>query len=365
MRVALDASAVPTQVAGAGRYVVEIARRLPAVGVDLVRVTRRDDAARWRTWSPTATVEALVPTARVARLTYEAWRLGQSRAAKGATVWHGPHYTMPHHGATPTVVTIHDLTFFTHPQFHERAKAVFFRRAIEYAAGHAHVLICVSDVTARQLDELVPEHAPVVVAPHGVDLERFSLGAAGAARPDPGPPFLLFLGTIEPRKGLATLLAAFAEIARTVPEVELWLAGQAGWGGDLDGLIAHHEALPRIRRLGFVDDDDLPDLLRRARAVVYPSFVEGFGLPVLEAMACGAVVVTSTGTVMADVAGATALLCPAGDVTALAGTVLAALGLDDVERRRIAVQARARAEQFTWTASVERHLAAYALASGS
>jgi hypothetical protein len=91
MRVALDVSAVPAHVAGAGRYVVEIARRLPAAGVDLTLVSRRDDADRWRSWSPRASVEALVPTGRVPRLLVEAWRLGTTTVARGATVWHGPH----------------------------------------------------------------------------------------------------------------------------------------------------------------------------------------------------------------------------------------------------------------------------------
>ena len=82
---------------------------------------------------------------------------------------------MPRRGTTPTVVTIHDLTFFTDPQWHERSKVVFFRRAISYAASHARVLVSVSDYSARQLEAIVPVHVPVVVAPLGVDLERFQV----------------------------------------------------------------------------------------------------------------------------------------------------------------------------------------------
>ncbi len=365
MRVALDVSAVPTHVAGAGRYVVEIARRLPAAGVDLALVSRRNDAIRWRAWSPDASVEPLVPEGRAARLLVEAWRLGTTPVARGAAVWHGPHYTMPRRGSTPTVVTVHDLTFFTHPQYHEAAKAAFFRRAIRYAASHARVLVCVSAFTARQLDEIVPDHAPVVVAAHGVDLERFRPEAPQLLDPAERP-YLLFLGTIEPRKGLDTLLEAFAAVARDTPEIELWLAGQSGWAEDAVGqLIDQHPAKSRIRRLGFVDDATLPSLLARARAVVYPSRVEGFGLPVLEAMACGSTVVTSSGTVMEEIADGAALVCPPGLPAALAATLVRAIGLDVAARLDLGQRARARAETFTWAASVQRHLEAYDLAAGS
>ena len=362
MRVALDVSAVPPKVAGAGRYVVEIARRLPGAGVDLTLVSRRDDADRWQTWSPDASVEPLVPVGRAARLVFEAWRLGATPVARAATVWHGPHYTMPRRGATPTVVTIHDLTFFTHPQYHEPTKAAFFRRAIRYASAHARVLVCVSEFTARQLDQIVTDHPPIVVAAHGVDLERFR-----PETPSPlegaEPPYLLFLGTIEPRKGLDTLLEAFAALSREVPELELWLAGQAGWADESVGhLVDEHPARSRIRRLGFVDDASLPSLLARARAVVYPSRVEGFGLPVLEAMACGSTVVTSSGTVMEEIADGAALVCPPGDPTELAATIQRAIGLDAATRLDLGHRARERAETFTWASSVDRHLEAYDLA---
>ncbi len=366
MNVALDVSAVPVRVAGAGRYVMEIARRLPAAGVTTTLVARRADTARWRQWSPDARVEGVVPNARPARLAYEAWLLGASAAARRADVWHGPHYTMPHRGTVPTVVTIHDLTFFTNPEWHERAKVAFFRRAITYAAHHARVLVCVSDVSARLLEEAVADHAPVVVAPLGVDLVAFSpsddddatrLAANGLAVT---APFVLFVGTAEPRKGLDVLLKAFTDVAASDGEVELWLAGQVGWGEHgLGAQLATHPFASRIRRLGYVEDALLPTLYRRARAVVYPSRGEGFGLPVLEALACGASVVTTARTVMAEVAGDTARLVTIGDVADLASAVLEAREEGSAARAARAAQARARAEGFTWATCVERHLVAY------
>ncbi len=371
VRVALDVSAVPIQVAGAGRYVVEVARRLPAAGVSTVLVTRRHDAQRWREWSPESVVASIVPDARIGRLAYEAWLLGVSGAARNADVWHAPHYTMPRRSPTPTVVTIHDLTFFTNPEWHERSKVAFFRRAIRHSAIHADVLISVSDFTARQLTELVPNHAPVVVAPHGVDLERFNTDASfddelfeqfALAR---DVRYIFFVGTLEPRKGVDVLLQAFGDLAKVDPTIELWLAGQRGWGlVELDRAMARHSAAARIHNLGFVDAALLPALLRQAKAVTYPSRGEGFGLPVLEAMACGATVVTTGATVMADVAGDAAILVPAGDGAALAEALATVVALSDGERERRGRRARRRAESFTWDSSLSQHLVAYEMARG-
>jgi len=278
MRVALDTSAVPNQPAGAGRYVVELARRLPSRGIDTTLVTRRGDEERWHRYSPDARVSPLVPRARAARLLFEATRLGRTSVARDVDVWHGPHYTMPRRGSTPCVVTIHDMTFFTNPEWHERAKVLFFRRAIDYAARHARAIVSVSEYTARLIDELLEGHAPVIVAPLGVDLDRFGLDATGDERVmtryglRTDVEYFLFVGTFEPRKGIDVLLDAFSEVARENPRVELWLAGQHGWGiSDVEAGLTTHAAAARIRRLGFVPDDALAPLLRGSRAAVYPS----------------------------------------------------------------------------------------------
>ena len=369
MKLALDVSAVPDRVAGAGRYIAELARRMPGLGVETTLVSRRDDRERWREWSPGATLAPIVPNGRAQRLVYEAWKLGVSPVAVGADVWHSPHYTMPHRRSSPTVVTIHDLTFFTNPQWHEQAKVTFFRRAITYAAQRADVLISVSEYTARQIDHLFVEHAPVVVAPHGVDLDKFCPegdhdDALLASKGLPlGVPYIFFLGTFEPRKGLDVLLRAFAELADDDPDLELWLAGQSGWGlGEFEDELAGHRAASRIRRLGFVDEPVLPALIRGSRCVAYPSRGEGFGLPVLEALACGALVVTSSNTVMSEVADDTAVLAAVGDAEGLATALRIQLERGDEERARLGSSARARAELFTWDASMTMHLSAYHLA---
>lgn len=371
MKVALDVSSAPAQLAGAGRYIGEVARRLPALSVETTLVSRRGDEHRWQTMSPQARLAPVVPNARVVRLAYEALILGRSAPARSVDLWHAPHYTMPRRRSTPTVVTIHDLTYFTNPQWHERSKVLFFRRAITYAAAHADVLISVSDFTKRQLDETFPECRPVVVAPLGVDLARFTNDSQHDAQLFrehqlvSDVPYILFLGTLEPRKGLDVLLEAFEQLVESDTTTELWLAGQTGWGvSELETQLARHPAANRIRRLGFVDDDAVPALLRQARVVAYPSRGEGFGLPVLEAMACGSLVVTTSDTVMAEVADGAATLVDAGNAPALAIALSELLALGAEERAQSGQRARTRAEHFTWETTMARHLEAYELALG-
>ncbi len=366
MKVALDVSAVPPRIAGAGRYIAEVAIRLTPLNVEATLVTRRDDVDRWRARAPGATLAPLVPASRVGRLFYEASRLGSSSVARHTDVWHAPHYTMPRRANTPVVVTIHDLTFFTNPEWHERAKVLFFQRAIRYSVAHATELICVSAYTKRQLEAVLAPSVPVTVAPLGVDHARFhprddhddaTLAGAGLATT---APFVLFVGTLEPRKGLDVLLQAFTELARDHADLELWIVGQTGWSvGPISEQLRTHPFAHRVRRLGFVDEAVLPALFRRARVVAYPSRGEGFGLPVLEAMACGASVVTSSDTVMAEVAGDAAMLCAAGNADALASALERVLNDDrdvTVARQRAATS---RAQNYTWEAMMDKHLEVY------
>ena len=374
LRVALDVSAVPDQLVGAGHYIVQLTRQLSArPDVDLVLFSRAGDRDRWSPWVAPGNLVATAPDRRPLRLAWEQLRLGSLVTASGASVHHGPHYTMPRRTPVPSVVTVHDLSFFDSPQWHERSKVVVFRRAIARAAREAAVVVCPSRVTADALHRWCRVEAEVVVAPHGVDTVRFRPeepepgGDAGRlAALDPrltgDRPLLVFVGTLEPRKDVPTLVRAFASVTDRHPEARLVLAGGRGWGADaVDAAVAATGHRDRIVRPGYVSDGDIPVLLRAATAVVYPSLYEGFGLPALEALACGATLVTTRGTAMEEVAGNSALLVPPGDAGALSDTldaVLTGSGDDRAasERRSLGFDVVGR---HTWERSADLHVAAY------
>ncbi len=380
LHVSLDVTAVPARPAGAGRYIVELTRTLDRrPDVELSLITRKGDLS-WGQRAPESRSSALGPRTRPIRLLWEQLRLPHVLARARPDVHHSPHYTMPERAKVPVVVTVHDCTFFDHPEWHQWSKVVVFRRAIRVAARRAAAVICVSEATEERLRATCKVEVPVVVAPHGVDHRRFRpteeapgadaalLGGFGRATGvDIERPMILYVGTLEPRKGLVGLVQAFDLVAERFPEVRLVLAGQPGWGtAELDAAqraIRHSHA---VVRAGYVPDEVLPALLRRALAVVYPALDEGFGVPALEAMACGTPLVTTSGTPMARLASGAALLAPPGDVSALGEAILCTLeqhgsGAARARRAKGIEIAAAR----TWEASAAAHVAAYRLAAAS
>ena len=375
LRLSVDVSAVPARPVGAGYYTMELvtalARRPDA---DLVVMARRSDASRWSLATSGQEVVADAPASRPLRLAWEQIRLPSLLTGARVSVHHGPHYTMPEWSSVPRVVTVHDLSFFEAPEWHERSKVFLFKRAIKVAARRAAAVVCPSQVTAEELRRWCRVDAQVFVAPHGVDTGRFhpdeptpgadaeTLAAIdgrliGSAR------LLVFIGTLEPRKDVPSLIRAFAEVAGRHPDALLVLAGGAGWGADeVDLAIDASGLAPRIVRTGYVADEAIPALLRSATAVVYPALYEGFGLPALEALACGARLVTTSGTAMEEVAGDACVLVPPGDRTALSEAIEAELtgagersqADDDRRERGLAIASR-----HSWDESAARHMEAY------
>jgi len=250
----------------------------------------------------------------------------------------------------------------------------WFRAAVGYSVRHAAAIVCVSGSTAGRLSEILSPQCPVAVVAHGVDHARFvpDEPAPGADREGLGSlgldrPYVLHLGTIEPRKGIGDLVAAFDLLTPDHPDLDLVLAGGVGWKAQATlQAVATARAAGRIRRLGYVSDESVPSLLRQARAVVYPSLEEGFGLPALEAMACGTPLVTTLGTAMAELAGDSALLVPPGQPHSLAAAIEQAVVSDsspEATRRRMSgLEVAAR---YTWEACAEGHLKVYRLAAGT
>jgi glycosyltransferase involved in cell wall biosynthesis len=368
--VLVDATAVPADRGGVGRYVDGLIAALGAVDANLAVACQRADAERFGRMAPQARIVA-GPAAiahRPARLAWEQTGLPLVAQQVEAEVVHSPHYTMPLRVGRPVVVTIHDATFFTEPEMHTAVKGTFFRSATRTALRRATRVVVPSKATRDELVRLLDaDPTKIDVAYHGVDTQIFHVPteperARVASRLGLRGSYIAFLGMLEPRKNVPSLIRGWVKAVSGRPDPPaLVLAGGAGWDDAVDAAVAEVPSELRILRPGYLHFNDLPGLLGGALVVAYPSHGEGFGLPVLEAMACGAPVLTTHRLSLPEVGGdAVAYTEPDPDSI---GESLAAL-LDDPQRReRLGAAGLARAHEFTWAASAEAHLAAYARAA--
>jgi glycosyltransferase involved in cell wall biosynthesis len=372
-RVLVDATAVPADRGGVGRYVDGLISALGAADADFAVACQRADAERFARMAPHATIVP-GPAAiahRPARLAWEQTGLPLVVQQVGAEVLHSPHYTMPLRAGKPVVVTIHDVTFFTVPDVHTTIKGPFFRSAIKTALHRASRCIAPSKATRDELVRvLAADSTRIDVAYHGVDRETFHVPSPEErARMQArlglrGTPYIAFLGMLEPRKNVPGLIRGWAmAVADREAPPALVLAGGSGWDDEIDQAIAEVPSHLRVLRPGYLRFQDLRGYLGGALVVAYPSYGEGFGLPVLEAMACGAAVLTTPRLSLPEVGG-DAVAYTEADPESIA-TNLAALLDDEPRRRALGEAAVHRAAEFTWAASAEAHLAAYARAAGS
>ena len=369
-RVLVDATAVPENRGGVGRYIDQLLPALEAAGADLAVVCQDRDLEYYGKLVPGSDVVAAPATAsrRPARLVWE--QLGLPRLARklGAGVVHAPHYTMPLRGTVPVVTTLHDATFFTHPDVHQPVKRRFFKAWTHTSLRRSARCVVPSQAT---LDELVrvtgAVGGQVDVAHHGVDPATFHLPGAeqvAEVRAHLGlraRRYVAFLGTIEPRKNVPYLIEGWA---RAVADLEdppaLVLAGGRGWDTRIDDALAAVPGHLEVLLPGYLPLDMLAGFLGGADVVAYPSLGEGFGLPVLEAMACGAPVLTTTSLALPEVGGdAVEYTDPtAAGIASRLRSLLQSPG----RRAELSSAAVTRAALFTWAACAQQHLRTYARA---
>ncbi|MGJ7908859.1 glycosyltransferase family 4 protein [Actinopolyspora sp. H202] len=349
---------------GTGRYTRELLRALAATapaGWEVSTVVSSDgDPARAEV-DGVGGPEVLPLPRRALTL---AWQYGRWPRLSADSV-HAPTPLFP--PVAPgrgLVVTVHDTVPWTHPQTLTARGAIWHRRAVSRAARKADSLVVPSEAVAADLRRRVPSTTRIEVIGEGVSTAVLPPDAAEAGEAEESaretarrlrlpPRYLLAVGTIEPRKGYEWLIRALAE--PEAPDVPLLVVGAPGWGDvSLSDLAARHGLPPdRLRYLGPVEDSDLAVLLRRSAALVAPSMAEGFGLPVLEAMAAGIPVVHSDAPALVELADGAGITVPRADTAALA------LALREVfdDRRRSAgmVEAgKSRASRFDWHETARR-----------
>ncbi len=368
IEVSIDVTAVPMQLTGAGRYTYELANALSLRGdMRPLLIARKDDEMRWEELPGSARVTAVAPSRRPLRLAWEQTRLPGLLTSLSPDLHHGPHYTIPERSRLPKVTTIHDMTFFDHPEWHEKSKVAFFRRAITNATKKADGLIAVSQYTADRLQDRFGS-LDVTVIPHGVDHNRFKPTSSEQQsvedrallnREGVSGKFIAFVGTLEPRKDVPSLIKAFDRLADSDGELQLVLAGRDGWGlNPIESALSDSPHRDRIVRVGYLDDQVVPALYRTAAAVCYPSIVEGFGLPALEALACGAALVSTKGSAIEEVVENGALLVKPGNVKGMSEALHDAI-YDRELNARLRERGPVVASRFTWKASAEGHVQYY------
>jgi glycosyltransferase involved in cell wall biosynthesis len=371
-RILVDATAVPADRGALGRYVDGLIAALHTGGADLAIACQRLDEERYGTLAPTAQVVAgpVVIAHRAARLAWEQFGLQYIAKQVNAEVLHSPYYSIPLSPGLPTVVTIHDVSYFTDPDDHDPVKATYIKSATRTASRRATRLIVPSRSTRDELVRLLHVHmGRLDVAYHGVDHEVFHRPQEDERKRLSdrlglhGHPYVAFLGTQEPRKNVPNLIRGWAEAVAELPDPPaLVLAGAGGWDDEFDAAMADVPPWLRVIRPGYLSWSSLPGFYGGATVVALPSIREGFGLPVLEAMACGAPVLTTRRASLPEVGGDAVAYTepdPASIALALRGLIS-----DPIRRQELGDAAHVRSYEFSWAASAEAHMASYERAVG-
>ena len=367
MRIALDGLPLSVQLTGIGYYTLELARHLAKRLSDEIFILSprgfvpsiQDDPKQ------TSNLHFIRPT--VNPFTRHWWSIGLPRYLRknGIQVFHGTNFEVPLRGNLPSVVSIHDLSPLLHPETHEKNVVRRARVRLPLMAQAADRIVTPTKAAQHEIHEhlkinsekttAIPEAARSCF--RRLDYEQTK---ATRARLGIGDEFVLYVGTIEPRKNLLTLVHAFEEIStRRESPLQLVIAGRKGWM--IDDLLCLIKESPFNRRMiltGYLNDDELCALYSSCTVFVYPSFYEGFGLPPLEAMACGAPVIASRIPSISETVGEAALLFNPKDVPALASSIISLLE-DESLRQTMSRKGMQRASEFSWERTAKLTRAVY------
>lgn len=295
---------------------------------------------------------------------------------RGFQLFHGTNFDVPLWNRCPTVLTLHDLSTFLHAATHEARRVRRARRRLPVMLRVATMIITPTETVRREVCEqvkidpakvvAVPEAPRRVFRPLAIEETRETRRRLGL---DADLPYLLAVGTIEPRKNLITLVRAFEAMVRefagvttsntVLKDLRLVVAGNKGWlNREFFAHVSTSAVRERIHFTGYVSDDALRGLYSSCAAFIYPSLYEGFGLPPLEAMACGAPVIASRISAHVETLGAAACLFEPGDVDALARRITEVAGHQEA-RLKLSTAGQKRAAQFTWERTAQLTLEVY------
>jgi len=359
MNIAFDSTTIPsgTKKGGVTNYIINLINGLAQIDTinRYVIFIKSEDISRLHIQSDNFIIEKVLFNSKLLRLFWEQMIFPFLLRKHNVDLVHSPHYTIPFFlTRCRRVVTFHDMTFFIVPQMHRLPKRVFFRKIIPASALHADALICVSRNTAKDVHSILNVNLDkTYVVPLGLD-PKFRVIKDSAKITEfkqkykLSNDFILYLGTLEPRKNIDLLIQAYYEtVKKSAIQHQLVIAGEKGWDYQkLFELVARLNISDQVIFTGFVPDDELSLLYNAADLFVYPSKYEGFGLPVLEAMACGTPVITSNVSSMPEIVKDAGILVNP-DVVELSKAIGDVLN-DSKIKRDLIEKGISRAKCFTW-----------------
>ena len=366
MHIGIDATALPARLYGAANYTVNLVRALEQVDcVNEYTVFAKPEHASLFSSRERFHIVPVPLASRYFRIAWEQTMLPVLARRARLDVLHSPHYTMPFAAGCASVVSFHDMTFFLYPQVHRAYKKLFFTYMMRFSARHAGAIIAISESTRDDVLRILKlEPRKVFTVVYGIDrifqpLRDEAMFAEVRQKYNLPPQYILYVGNLEPRKNLPTLLRAFARLVQKGLPHSLVLAGSRGWmDSDIFSTVQELGLGARVLFPGYCPQPELPALYGAASLFVYPSLYEGFGLPVLEALACGVPVITSNVSSMPEVAGDAALLVDPHNVDELADKMEGVLE-DAALRERLSCAGPERARAFRWERTARETLAVY------
>jgi alpha-1,3-rhamnosyl/mannosyltransferase len=353
----LDARTATPHFPGIGRYVRSLASALVPLLAPEERLTLLVDPLQPLTLAGAASVSLAASPFSPS----QQWRGRGSLAALSADLYHSPYYLMPYFPGAPTVLTVYDVIPLRYPQFSSGRSRLLFRLTTRLALRAARSVIAITE-NARQdfIGEFGVRPERISAVPLGVDpaFRPAAEAERDAVRAKFGLParFALYLGSNKPHKNLVTLVRAWMAAPQT--GAELVIAGAWDERYPEARRLAEQSGATTIRWIGRVAEADLPALYSAAEVFVFPSLFEGFGLPVVEAMACGTPVICSNVTALPEVAGDAAVLIEPEDTASIETALSRVLGSADL-RADLRERGLARAAQFSWETTARRTLEIY------
>lgn len=358
MRIGIDARNLLTPNNGIGRYLLGACEVLCSRGHEIFLFLPSALGGEVK-WSRAQFREGRSKTA-LCRILWGEFELGKVAAQERLDVFWGPAHRLPEirdHNV-PRVLTIHDLVCYEHPATMPVFRRLADRFLMPLAWDRADAIVCVSHATEHALKSLRPEmEGKIFTCYPGVRQTVCAPSAPGSVLSGitSGVPYALFVGTVEPRKNLEKMLAAYATLAPALRQsMKLVIAGGVGWGKhDLRKQIGQLGLTKDVVPAGFVSDDMLAQLYRHARFLTFPSLYEGFGFPIVEANSYGIPVMTSNTSSMPEVGGNAALLVDPNSVESIASG-FTQLAFDEAIHQRLSAAAKSNAARFSWAAFAER-----------